>query len=126
MMAYPILLKPLERMQATMRKNDFADIDGDGYADGLDADIGNDLVAENSAAAILRTGTDGNNDGRTDTWPNKNMDADTKASPYDLDSDNDGITDVKEAQFTDADWDGRIDGGLNTNGGNPVLLVWVR
>ena len=99
----------------------FADSDGDGYADALDADVGNDNVAENSAASLLRTGTDGNNDGRTDTWPNKNMDSDSKPSPYDLDSDGDGITDVKEAQFTDADWNGRVDGAINANGRNTAL-----
>ncbi len=99
----------------------FADVDGDGYADALDADVGNDNVAENSASSILRTGTDGNNDGRTDTWPNKNIDADSKPNPYDLDSDGDGITDVKEAQFTDADWNGRVDGAINTDGRNTGL-----
>jgi uncharacterized repeat protein (TIGR01451 family) len=101
----------------------FADVDGDGYADALDADVGNDAVAENSSSSILRTGTDGNNDGRTDSWPNKNMDADSKPSPYDLDSDNDGISDVKEAGFTDGDWNGRVDGGLNTEGRNTVLAA---
>jgi uncharacterized repeat protein (TIGR01451 family) len=101
----------------------FADVDGDGYADALDADVGNDAVSENSSSSILRTGTDGNSDGRTDSWPNKNMDADSKPSPYDLDSDGDGITDVKEAGFTDADWNGRVDGGLNTEGRNTVLAA---
>ena len=99
----------------------FADIDGDGYADVLDADVGNDLVAENSAASILKTSADGNGDGRTDTWPYKNMDSDSKPNPYDLDSDGDGITDVKEAQFTDANWDGRVDGAVNINGRNSSL-----
>ena len=101
----------------------FVDVDGDGYADALDADVGNDLVAENSAASLLRTSADGNGDGRTDTWPNKNMDADTKPNPYDLDSDGDGITDVKEAQFADTDWDGRVDGAINTNGRNTALAA---
>ena len=77
----------------------FADVDGDGYADALDADVGNDLVAENSSSSLLRTGVDGNSDGRADSWPNKNMDADSKPSPYDLDSDGDGISDVKEARL---------------------------
>ena len=98
-----------------------ADIDGDGLLDVLDGDVGNDLVAENSSNALLRTGTDGNNDGRTDSWPNKNIDGDSKPNAYDLDSDGDGITDVKEAQFTDADWNGRIDGALNTDGWNTAV-----
>ena len=101
----------------------YADTDGDGYADALDADVGNDLVAENSSASLLRTGIDGNNDGRTDSWPNKNMDNDSKPNPYDLDSDGDGITDVKEAQFTDANWDGRIDGAVNIYGRNSALAA---
>jgi uncharacterized repeat protein (TIGR01451 family) len=103
--------------------NVFADVDGDGYADALDADVGNDLVAENSAASILKTSADGNGDGRTDTWPFKNMDIDSKPNPYDLDSDGDGITDVKEAQITDADWNGQVDGAINTNGRNSALAA---
>lgn len=94
------------------------DIDGDGLLDILDGDVGNDLVSENSANALLRTGTDGNNDGRTDSWPYKNMDSDNKPNAYDLDSDGDGITDVREAGFADTNWDGRIDGALNTDGWN--------
>jgi len=101
----------------------FADTDADGYADALDADVGNDNIAENSAASILRTGTDANNDGRTDTWPNKNMDGDARPNPYDLDSDGDGISDVKEAQFTDTDWNAQVDGAINTNGRNSVLAA---
>ncbi len=81
------------------------------------------IVAENSAASILKTSADGNGDGRTDTWPFKNMDTDSKPNPYDLDSDGDGITDVKEAQFTDANWNGRIDGAINANGRNTALAA---
>ncbi len=101
----------------------FTDTDLDGLADAIDGDVGNDGVAENSAAALLLTGSDGNNDGKADSYPNKNMDGDTKSNPYDLDSDGDGITDVKEAQFTDADWDGRIDGTLNTDGWNTGIAA---
>ncbi len=101
----------------------YIDIDGDGYADALDADVGNDMLMENSASSLLRTGTDGNNDGRCDSWPNKNMDADNKPNPYDLDSDGDGITDVKEAWLTDADWNGQVDGAVNSNGRNAGLAA---
>lgn len=101
----------------------YTDTDGDGYADALDADVGNDTVMENGAAALLRTGADGNNDGRTDSWPYKNMDADSKPNPYDLDSDGDGITDVKEAQLTDSDWNGQVDGAVNVNGRNTGLAA---
>jgi uncharacterized repeat protein (TIGR01451 family) len=100
------------------KQDSYNDTDGDGFCDSIDGDVGNDLVAENSASAILRTGADGNGDGRTDSWPNKNMDSDSKPNPYDLDSDGDGVSDVKEAQFTDANWDGRIDGAINANGRN--------
>ena len=51
------------------------------------------------------------------------MDGDSKPNPYDLDSDGDGITDVKEAQFTDANWDGWVDGAINTNGRNTSLAA---
>jgi len=98
------------------KHDSFIDVDGDGYTDILDGDVGNDNVAENAASGLLKTGPDGNNDGRADSWPNKNFDGDSKANPYDLDSDGDGITDVKEAQFNDVDWNGRIDGAFNTNG----------
>lgn len=103
--------------------NVFTDADGDGYTDVLDADVGNDAVAENLAASILRTGSDGNNDGRADSYPFKNMDNDSKPNPYDLDSDGDGISDVKEAQFTDADWNGRVDGATNVDGRNSALAA---
>lgn len=101
----------------------YMDTDGDGIADEVDGDVGNDAIAENAANALLRSGADINNDGRADSWPYKNMDNDSKPSPYDLDSDGDGITDVKEAQLTDANWDGRVDGAVNTNGRNTVLAA---
>ena len=103
--------------------NVFADTDGDGYTDAVDGDVGNDAIAENSAAALLRTGVDGNNDGRCDSWPNKNMESDSKPNPYDLDSDGDGIADVREAQFLDGNWDGRVDGAVNLNGRNSILAA---
>jgi uncharacterized repeat protein (TIGR01451 family) len=106
----------------------FADLDGDGYADALDADVGNDNIAENSAASLLRTGADVGGvlgDGFTDSWPFKNMDADSKPNPYDLDSDGDGITDVREAQFTDNPLspDGQVDGAIDINGRNTALAA---
>ncbi len=103
------------------KQDNYVDFDGDGFNDAIDADVGNDFTAENVSAALLRTSADGNGDGRTDSWPFKNMDGDSKPSPYDLDSDGDGITDVKEAQFTDANWDGRIDGALNADGWNSAV-----
>lgn len=101
----------------------YTDTDGDGYADLADADVGNDGVAENGAAALLRTGSDADNNGRCDTWPYKNMDQDLRPNPYDPDSDGDGITDVKEAGFADSDWSGQVDGAINTDGRNALLAA---
>ncbi len=100
------------------RIDSFTDTDFDGFSDNVDGDVGNDGTAENSSNALLLTGNDSNNDGRADSYPNKNMDADSKTNPYDLDSDGDGILDVREAGFTDANFDGRIDGALNSDGWN--------
>lgn len=101
----------------------YTDSDGDGYADIYDGDIGNDGTSEHAVAALLRTGADADNNGRCDSWPYKNMDADSKPNPYDLDSDGDGITDVKEAGFTDSNWNGQVDGTVNTDGRNAVLAA---
>lgn len=105
------------------RIDGFTDTDGDGYSDNVDGDVGNDGTAENAASTLLRTGADGNNDGRADSYPYKNMDADSKANPYDPDSDGDGITDVKEAGFADVDNNGIIDGAFNTNGWSVVVAA---
>jgi uncharacterized repeat protein (TIGR01451 family) len=96
----------------------FVDIDGDGYADSVDGDVGNDGTAENSANCLLLTGVDAGTDGRADSYPNKNFDRDARPNAYDLDSDADGLTDVKEARFTDANYNGMIDGAVNSNGWN--------
>jgi uncharacterized repeat protein (TIGR01451 family) len=103
--------------------DNYSDTDGDGFSDTVDGDVGNDTVAENAANALLRTGSDGNNDGRADSFPYKNMDADTKANPYDLDSDGDGIADVREARFTDANNDGKVDGSVNARGWNTTIAA---
>ena len=85
--------------------------------------LGNDGTAENAANTLLRTGADSNGDGRADSYPYKNMDNDSKTNPYDLDSDGDGITDVKEAAFADIDWNGRVDGSYNVNGWNTTIAA---
>lgn len=101
----------------------YTDTDADGFSDNVDGDVGNNGVAENSSNALLRTGPDPDNDGRTNSYPYKNMDADSKANPYDLDSDGDGITDVTEAQFTDANFDSKVDGAINSKGRNISLAA---
>ncbi|MBL7762183.1 MAG: hypothetical protein JNL23_02035 [Chitinophagaceae bacterium] len=95
-----------------------ADTNNDGKIDGYTDTNSNGFSdnAEGATNGLLKTGADSNGDGRADSYPDKNMDADGRANPYDLDSDGDGITDVKEAGFTDADNNGRIDGALNSKG----------
>ncbi len=83
-----------------------ADADADGFWDPLDG----------TAAALLRTGADGNNDGRADSYPNKNFEGDARANAYDPDSDGDGIVDVIEAGFPDTNLDGFVDAPYNSRG----------
>jgi hypothetical protein len=99
----------------------YTDIDADGFSDNVDGDVGNDGVAENLTNTLLRTGADINSDGKADSYPNKNMDGDGRANPYDLDSDNDGITDVREAGFIDADNNGFSDGIKGSDGWDDTI-----
>ncbi|MBC7936965.1 MAG: T9SS type A sorting domain-containing protein [Rhizobacter sp.] len=129
------------------------DLDGDGIPNTIDRDSDNDGIpdaieifgpdANNNAVidgfvdanvdglhdsyinatGLLRTGADGNNDGRADTYPNKNHDNDGRANPYDLDSDGDGIADVIEAGFADANYNGFEDAatGIGSDGWSNVI-----
>lgn len=99
----------------------FTDTDHDGLSDNADSDVGNDGIAETPAKALLRTGTDPDNNGRANSYPFVNMDGDGRANPYDLDSDGDGISDVRESGFIDGDWNGQVDGALNAKGRNVIL-----
>lgn len=101
----------------------FTDTDHDGFSDNVDADTGNDGTAEQAAAALLRTGADPDDNGRANSYPYRNMDQDAVANPYDLDSDGDGITDVREAGFIDGDWNGQVDGAINSDGRNTILAA---
>ncbi len=101
----------------------YTDTDHDGLSDGVDGDVGNDGITENFTGALLKTGSDPDNNGRANTYPYTNMDADSKANPYDLDCDGDGITDVREAGFLDGDWNGQVDGAINSKGRNILLAV---
>ncbi|MBS1757830.1 MAG: T9SS type A sorting domain-containing protein [Bacteroidetes bacterium] len=96
-----------------------ADVNHDGKVDGF-VDANNDGIADNIVGvnALLKTGADINNDGKADSYPYKNMDGDKRANPYDLDSDGDGIVDVIEAGFADANYDGFIDGPRSADGWN--------
>jgi hypothetical protein len=95
------------------------DANFDGRIDGF-VDVNKDGISDNIVGvnALLKTGPDINNDGRADSYPYKNMDGDKRANPYDLDSDGDGIVDVIEAGFTDANFDGFIDGPRSADGWN--------
>ncbi len=94
------------------------DTNNNGIVDGTFTDANTDGMHDSyiNVGAILRTGADGNNDGRTDTWPNKNFDSNGKPNLYDIDSDGDGIVDVVEAGLPDANLDGRVDGTIAANG----------
>ena len=84
----------------------FTDLNGDGISDGYVL-----------ATALLKTGPDvAPVDGRADNYPNKNKDQDFRPNAYDLDSDGDGIDDVIEAGFPDANFNGIVDGAIGSNG----------
>ena len=114
-----------------------ADSDGDGIPNRLDLDSDNDGINDVREAG----GIDADNDGIADGTPDgqgrpvpagltpADTDGDGKANPYDLDSDNDGISDLVESGATgiaDADNNGVVDGpdddgdGIrNSADGNP-------
>ena len=94
----------------------YFDSDGDGLSNDVDGDSDNDGTAENAAAALIRTGVDGNSDGIPDTYPFANQDTNGLPNPYDMDSDADGILDVREAGHPDANNDGVVDGTLGADG----------
>ncbi len=94
-----------------------ADANNDGKIDGF-VDANGDGISDNILLvnALLKTGADINNDGKADSYPFKNMDKDSRANPYDVDSDGDGIVDVIEAGLPDVNLDGFVDGVIGPNG----------
>ncbi|MCU7547485.1 T9SS type A sorting domain-containing protein [Chitinophagaceae bacterium LB-8] len=86
------------------------DSNGDGLANAVTG----------SSNALIITGADGNNDGKPDSYPKANLDGKGLPNPYDLDSDDDGIVDAREANVTDSDSNGIVDGvaygGTDANG----------
>jgi hypothetical protein len=82
------------------------DSDGDGWADAVDGDVGNDGLPDNSNNVLIITGADTNGDGKPDSYVKGDFDHDSKANPYDLDSDGDGILDIWEANFHQFDTNG--------------------
>jgi hypothetical protein len=96
---------------------DEKDNDNNGKIDSF-IDTNSDGLSDNriNATALLITGPDIDNNGRADNYPYKNKDQDFRPNAYDMDSDGDGIIDLIEAGFTDADFNGVIDGTIATNG----------
>jgi hypothetical protein len=97
------------------RADNFADADLDGFNDVVDGDptnalpFGSDIAGTNTADALVLTGADTDGDGKPNSYPTDDNDADGILSFLDLDADNDGIADVVEAGGTDANGDGRAD-----------------
>jgi hypothetical protein len=119
---------------ATARNN--GDTDGDGIADRVDLDSDNDGILDITESGRT-TGADANGDGRLDgpvgtdgipdsVQPTPNggtinylvadTDGDSRPDFQDLDSDNDGLNDVREANGTEANGDGLADNPVNANG----------
>jgi gliding motility-associated-like protein len=94
------------------------DINNDGRVDGF-TDSGNGFAdaydLSQNGIPLIATGPDANNNGRADSYPIDNRDGDAVPNFLDVDSDNDGLTDTREAEGTDANGDGRIDGFVDTN-----------
>ncbi|NOT91483.1 Ig-like domain-containing protein [Ferruginibacter sp.] len=94
------------------------DANNNGIIDGF-VDVNSDGLDDNhiNGTALLLTGTDGDGNGRADTWPNKNLDRDLRPNAYDMDSDGDGIIDIIEAGLSDvASPFGVVDGVIAANG----------
>jgi hypothetical protein len=94
----------------------FTDTDFDGFAQSVDGDVNNDGIADNTANALIITGTDTDSDGDPDSYPRANSDRLGLPDPYDLDADGDGILDTAEAGLPDSNNDGIADGTLGTDG----------
>lgn len=117
------------------------DSDNDGIPDAVEVgapDINNDAKPDNFidnngnglhdsyelSNGLLLTGPDISPvNGRADDYPYKNKDRDVRPNAYDLDSDGDGIADVIEAGFADANYNGIIDGATGANGWSTVMAA---
>jgi len=104
------------------------DFDGDSVIDVIDLDSDNDGLTDASEAGGIDANSDGEIDNFTDAnddgfddntaatpLPQPDTDSDGAVDHLDLDSDNDGLTDVFEAGGVDANRDGEIDAFADTN-----------
>ncbi|MEO1050283.1 MAG: T9SS type A sorting domain-containing protein [Bacteroidota bacterium] len=124
--------------------DDRADSDLDGIPNHLDLDADNDGIVDITEAnggtlpanassegryvASYALANDANNDGLVndvDGSPlsNPDTDGDGIADVFDLDSDNDGITDLAEAGGTDIDGNGQVDDFLDSDGDGLANMV---
>jgi uncharacterized repeat protein (TIGR01451 family) len=112
------------------------DFDADSHPDFLDLDSDNDGIPDNiegqtSAAWVAPTGTDTDHDGLDDAYETMggvtpvNTDGDANADFHDRDSDGDGKVDTVEAGFelADANFDGRLDATVDTDGDGLLNVV---
>jgi len=101
------------------------DTNNDGKPDGFIDANGNGLHDSYELTnGLLFTGVDVSPvNGRADDFPFKNKDRDFRPNAYDLDADGDGIADVIEAGFADANYNGIIDGTIGTNGWSTVMAA---
>lgn len=107
------------------------DSDADGIPDYRDLDSDNDGLtdayeaggSDENGDGVIDNFLDSNNDGHDDTvaampLPNEDFDGDSVLDFRDVDSDNDGLPDLAEADgfASDADNDGRVDDFTDSNG----------
>ena len=104
------------------RADDYVDADGDGFNDRVDGDPtnalaqGSDAAGANTGNALVVTGVDTDANGSPNSRPNGDADKDGVFNFLDLDSDNDGISDVVEVGGTDENGDGRADDYIDADG----------
>ena len=105
------------------RSDSYADADNDGFNDVVDGDPSNVLVLAddsdggNQVNALQVTGSDTDSDGKPNSVVSDDFDGDGIPKQLDLDSDEDGISDVLESGGADANSDGQVNGtGTDTDG----------
>jgi len=78
--------------------DNYTDSDNDGYNDLVDGDVGQDGTSENTANALMPTGSDTDGDGKPNSYVRGDLDGDSIPNFLDIDADNDGIPDNIEGQ----------------------------